>query len=197
MRVGDGRLLAPAVTDWARVRAGAFRADTQGACTVKARKRSASRADSVDVEHGHRDRQLGDLRFVGRPQAPFDERYVGGGTAHVKGDDAVEPRAAGDVLRAQHSPGWAGEDSTHRLACRYGCANDSAAGLHDPHLSPSRVTPCPSLAGYVGRVMLDLGEITAQHRHQVGVDHSCGSALILAEFRQDLVRHGNLESLGA
>ena len=68
--VGDGGLRAAAVADGAGIGAGRFGADAQGSGGVEAGERTSTGADGVDVEHGHADREAGDLGVGGRGDSP-------------------------------------------------------------------------------------------------------------------------------
>ncbi len=94
MGVGDGGLQAAAARGGgAGVRAGAGRADFQQAGGVDAGDRAAAGADGADVDHRHVDwHGVFDLDLGGdRGLAAADQRDVGGGAAHVVGDEVGYP----------------------------------------------------------------------------------------------------------
>ena len=89
------RGLSPtAITDWTRIGSGRFRAHAQSSAGVKAGYRAPSGAYGVDVEHGHTDRKTGDLGLAAGASLTIHQRNIGGSSAHIERDDALETVAA-------------------------------------------------------------------------------------------------------
>ncbi len=131
--IGDGGAVATAVAGGAGNGSGGLRTDLQRTGSVHPRERAAACAGGVDVEHGHADREAGDLALgAGRGLAGgIEQSDVGGSSAHVEGEDAIDAGGAGNAERADDAAGRSGEDGADGFA-RGGCGGeDSAGGLHD------------------------------------------------------------------
>ena len=119
--VGDGRLLAAeAVAGRPRLRAGALRADAQGA-VLDARDRAAAGADLEDVHHGdlHRQRLVvaaDQRRAGGQRLALVDHAGLGGGAAHVEGDGVLDAERVAERLGADHAGRRARSPACARIA---------------------------------------------------------------------------------
>ena len=109
--IGDGRkLAAAAVAGRARRCAGGFRADLHHAAGVDFRNGAAACADGNDVDHRDSGRValnqalVGDLGFV-----VFNQADIGGGAAHVEGDDLICAALPADICRGNDARGRAGD----------------------------------------------------------------------------------------
>ena len=148
--VGDGHL-APAATiaDRTGIGPGALRADAQRAAGVEAGDGTAAGADGVQVDHRHPYRPAGDDRLAAGGDRPRTEADVGGGAAHVEGQDPLMAGGPGGGEGADHTAGGAGEDGAHRLAGGGFRADRAAVALHDaqPRGAQARLQP-PQVAGH-------------------------------------------------
>ncbi|GAA3308258.1 hypothetical protein GCM10020295_69860 [Streptomyces cinereospinus] len=152
--VGDGERAARAVAGGARVRARRVRPYAV-AGAVEVEDRAAAGRDGVDVEHGCPEPDTGDLRGEDAFVLAGEVGHVGGGTAHVEADDAVE---AGELRHAGHAGDAArGPGQDRVLATELAGFGESSVGLHEHQ---------PHAVELVG----DALHVAAQHRRQIGVD---------------------------
>ena len=176
--VGDGGAIAAAVARGAGNGSGGLRADLQRAGRVHPRKRAAACAGGVNVEHGHADRESGDLAFGagGGLACGVEKSDVGGCSAHVEGEDAIDAGSAGNAERADDAAGGSGEDGADGLA-RGGCGGEnSAGGLHDAEVGSA-----------FGEAALESVNVLLHARGEVRVERDGRAALVFAEFGEDLV----------
>ena len=133
----------------------------------------------MNVEHGDTNGQASDGTFnAGRRLASgVEERDVGGGAPHIEGENRRYGGRARDAERTDDTSCRAGEDGADGLAGGGCSGEDSAGGLHDAEcgVGPSQ----PALEGM--NVALQLGR-------EIGIEGDGGAALVLAEFREDLMR---------
>ncbi len=183
--VGDGGLAAAAaIADGPGIGARALRSDLERAHVVAPGDRAAAGADLDHVDHRQHHRVAAGIatdvvaRRHHRLAVPGEAR-LGGGAAHVEGDDArlVAPRyqsRAGD-----DAGGRAGFDQRRRALHRRAQPHDAAAGMHHLDLAgdADRGQPRRQRAG-----------IVAHDRADIGVHHRGRHALELAILAQDLVR---------
>ena len=131
--VGDGGAVAATVAGRTGNGSGGLRTDLERAGSIHPCERAAAGAGGVDVEHGHADGETGDLALgAGRWLAGgIKQCDVGGGSAHVEGEDAIDAGSTRNAERADDAAGGSGEDGADGFA-RGGCGGeDSAGGLHD------------------------------------------------------------------
>ena len=116
VRVGHGRLRpAAAVASGAGIRAGALRPDSQAA-GLEPRERAAARADGVDVDQGHEDRQALELGLGRDGRAAVDDQAeVERGAAHVDAEQVRSTGCARESGAADRSPDRTGEERLHGL----------------------------------------------------------------------------------
>lgn len=95
VRIGDGGAIAAAIARGTGNGACGLRADLQCAGMVHPCKRAAACAGGMNVEHGHADGETGDLSFGagGRFACGVEECDVGGRSAHVESEDAIDTEA--------------------------------------------------------------------------------------------------------
>ena len=183
--VGDGERPAAPVRRGARVRARGFRADAKARAVERA-DRAAARRDGVDLHHRRAQphaRDLGDERPLVLAGPVGD---VGRRAAHVEADDAVEPGEPRDLDRADDAAGRPRQDRVLALeAVRVG---QPAGALHE--LQPGTRAVARELA-------LDLRDVAAQDRRQVGVDHGRVAARDELHQRRHHVRHRDLREADA
>ena len=115
-----GSVAAEAVAGRARLRAGALRADAQGA-VLDARDRAAAGADLENVHHRdlHRQRLVvaaDQRRAGGQRLALVDDAGLGGGAAHVEGDGVLDAERVAERLGADHAGRRPGFQHAHALA---------------------------------------------------------------------------------
>ncbi len=75
---------AATVADRTRIRSSRFRTDAQGAAGIEAGDGTSPSAYSMNVEHGHANREPGDLGLAAGAGFAIYQRNVGGGAAHVE-----------------------------------------------------------------------------------------------------------------
>ena len=117
--VGDRGLgAALAVGGGAGVGAGGLRADAQRLGQLgHVRDRAAAGADRADVDAGGADGEVADLGLAADPRGEvLDEGDVGGGAAHVEGDQVAVAALLGDPHRAGDAAGRAGQQHGDRGA---------------------------------------------------------------------------------
>ncbi len=187
------------VTNWPRFSARALRPDAQRSAAVESRQRPASRAHSMNLQHRHRHRQIGDNRFIRRTQRAFDQRYVRRRAAHIEADRPRIARALCQLLRPQHAARRTRKYRPHRFPRRHLRRKNPPARLHHPHARPRLPRASPThtpgpMPRSSRRVLLDVAEIPAHHRHKVSIQDSRSGAFEFAEFGQNFVRHGNVHS---
>ena len=178
-----GSVPPSAVTRRPRRRAGALRPDAQAA-VIDARDRAAAGADLEDVHHGdlHRQRLVvaADQRLRGGQRlALVDHAGLGGGAAHVEGDGVVDAERVAERLRADHAGGRAGLEHADALVLRLRRLVEAAGRLHDQERA---------VEAFAADVLVDLADIAAHLRPDIGVGHHGRAALELAVFLAELVR---------
>ena len=108
----------------------------------------------------------------------MDDAGFGGGAAHVEGDRVVDFQLAAQRLRADHAGGRAGFQHAHALALRLAGLIEAAGRLHDQERT-----------GKSGRAHMgvDLADVTADFRADIGVGGDRRAALELAVFLRQFV----------
>ena len=117
-------------------------------------------------------------------RAAAHERALGGGAAHVEGEQVGQVEAAAVVGAHQGAGGGAGFQRTHREAPRRVGRQRAAARGHDVEAAAEAL---------VGKACLQPLEIAVEHRLGEGVDGSRGPALELAHVGKDIGRGGHEE----
>ena len=182
--VGHCRLrAAKPIAGRARRGAGALRAETQRA-VLDARDRAAAGADFEDIHHRdlHRQRRLvaaDQRRAGGQRLAVMDDAGLGGGAAHVEGDGIVDLERAAQRLGADDAGGRAGFQHAHALVLRLLGFVKPAGRLHDQERAGK--------AGFA-HVRIDLTDVAADFRADIGVGGDGRAALELAIFLGQFVR---------
>ncbi len=183
--IGDRRFRAAlTVGDGARMAAGAARPDFQRADLIDPGDAAAARADLDDVDdrqhHRMPARDAADevaLRDIGF--AVLHEADFGGRAAHVERDHVGIAEPAADFGRGDDAADRARFHHRNRNALR-GCRRHRAAvRLHDQEASAE---------GKRFEQTFEIGEILADARPDVGVQHGRRGAFVLAVFAQDVVR---------
>ena len=155
VRVRDGGLGSSfPVARGGRIGAGAPRSHPQHAARVHPRDGATARADLDQVDHRGADGIAGalgaalgpgrgaDLVLLGDAGgAVLDEPRLGRGTAHVEGQDVVEPEDSAEVGGDDHARGRARLDHVHGLAPGGLEGQNPAARLHDQQLPPKSRVP--------------------------------------------------------
>ena len=90
----------------------------------------------MDVQHGRPQPHPGDLGVEGTLEVAGIVSDIGGGAAHVEGDDVVKPGRGGGAGGADQPPGGAGEDAV--LALEVPGIRQSAMGLHEQEAGSGR-----------------------------------------------------------
>ena len=119
---------AQAVAGRPRRRPATARADAQRAAGVEPGDAAAAGADFGDVDGGHPDRMAATAGMAHATAdgvfqrherlAVFDQRALGGGAAHVEGDQIRLADLLGEVAAGEHAGGRAGFDDIHRAMAR-------------------------------------------------------------------------------
>ena len=177
--VGDGRLgAALAVGGRAGVGAGRLRADPQRLGQLgHVRDRAAAGADGAHVDAGGAHGEVADLGLPADPRGQvLHQGDVGGGAAHVEGDQVAVAALLGDPHRAGDPAGRAGQQHGDRGARS---PRRPTAGRRRCAGSPARRRPRPraSLSDSVCDVPLHL-------RLHVAVGDGGERALVLAHLGQ-------------
>ena len=102
---------------------------------------------------------------------------LGGGAAHVEGDDVRHAARPRQRMGADHAAGRAGLDDVHGLGGGRRGAHQAAVRLHDQE----RRADAPRR-----EVGLEAREIARDDRHHIGVDHGARGALVLLDLGQHL-----------
>ncbi len=178
--VGDGGLgTAAAVADRARGRARALRAQGQRAAGVDPGDGAAARAHLGDVDDRDAERVAVHVILVGGLHEPArDDRALGGGPAHVEGDEPVRAERLREARAADRPRRGARLDRVHRLGRGGGDREGPAVRLGDQELAAETAT---------GQPPLEVAEVAVHDRPDVGVHHRGAGALVLAPLLGDPV----------
>ncbi len=131
-------------------RAGALRADAEGAAAVDMRDRAAAGADRVDVDHRHQQREAGDrgrARIGLGEHAVDDDADIGAGAADVEGDQAL-PLDRSPIQAPPSTPAARPESKRQRRLLA----------------SPSSAVATPPLEAMMRRSPLHAGSRATRHR---------------------------------
>ena len=108
--------------------------------------------------------------------APVDQGYIGAGAAHVEGDAVLNPGVPGNV-NSRHDPGSrAGKAGVDRLPGGGFRADDSPVGLHNQQ---------GGLNSQITQVAVQVFDVVADPRHDVGVEDGGYRPFVFTEDRQD------------
>ena len=189
-----GLRAALAVARWPRLGAGAFRPHGDAAQAVHGGDGAAARADLHHLDHRDAERQaaaLEEAMGAGDLEGPrrlrlgvVDQADLGGGAAHVEGENAIEPAAAGDVAGedgAAHRAGFHQADG--KADCRPN-VGDAAAREHDEERAAE---------ARLAQAKLQIAQVARHDRLHVGVGAGGGEALVLAHLRRHLGRERDPE----
>ena len=174
--VGDGGPgAAAAIAGGAGIDAGTFGADGEAA-GAEADNGAAACADGLDGEHGLAEGAVAGHAGVGHlGGAVDDEADVGGGAAHVEGEDAGAGQGSGDLDSGGDACGGAGHGHEEGAALGGGDRDHAAGGVEDLE------------AGAQGEAALQLGEVFGGDGHGGGVVGGGGGAFVFAGFGVHLV----------
>ncbi len=199
--VRQRRLLSSAsVTDGAGGCAGAAGADARTAERVDADDGATAGADLRHVDEGQLDRVAAALDeparevdaaadlVLGRPHglAVLEHGGLGGGAAHVEGDDVGAARVPGQLRAGDHAGGRPRFDEVGGPPQCGGGAHGAAGRLHD--LQGRRDAALRELAREGAEVGADCGP-------DVGVDDGGARALVLADLREDVGGAGDVDAV--
>ena len=115
------------------------------------------------------------LVMLGVPR--LDEPGLGGGAAHVEGQDVVEPEDVAEMGGDDDSRGRSGLDHEHGLGAGGLEGQDATARLHDEELA---------LESGIAQALFDSGEIPFDDGPHPRVDEGGAGPEVLAELRSDL-----------
>ncbi len=175
-QVGVGhRGLVPAqpVTRRAGPGTGRLRPDLQQPAAVDPGNGTTARPDGVHVDHRHGHRPGADVALGGQADLAVDQRHVGGGAAHIKGEQAHVADLPPDEARAHQAAGGTGQQQVYGLAPGQVGAHRSAGALHDGDRRRRQST---------GQAV----EVTCHARPHPGIQPGGNAALVLPVFRQHL-----------
>ena len=184
--VGHRGLASPqAVAGGPGVGARAFRPHAQDA-TLDAGPAPPARPDLHEIHAGdlhgetaalpHADHV--DLELVSADRyAPFDQAGLGGGAAHVEGDEVLVAGEAADVRGEDGPRGGARVERAHRKSRRGVRGGDPPVVLH--HVEAARE---PALGEAGG----ESAQVLREARRDVGVDHRGIRPLVLPVLRRDI-----------
>ena len=164
----------------------ALRTEPQRA-VVDPRDRAAAGADFENIHHRdlHRQRALvaADQRRAGRQGfAVINDAGFRGSAAHVEGDRVIDLQRPAQRLRTDDAGGGPGFQHAHALALRLAGVVKAAGRLHDQ-----------KRAGKAGsaHMSIDLADIAAHFRPDIGVGGHRRAALELAIFLRQFMRSGH------
>jgi hypothetical protein len=181
--VGDGQRPAAAIAGRAGIGAGGVGADAEAA-GLGVEDRAAAGGDGVDAHHGRAHPHARDLRVEGALEVAGEVRDVRRGAAHVEADDLAK---AGALRRAGHPDDAARRSRQDRVLALEAVGRGEAARGH--HELKGR----PGLAGRRRAQRLrHAGDVAAQDRGKIGVDHGGVAAPDELDERRDLVTDGDL-----
>ena len=180
--VGHRRLgAAIAITGRAGRRARALRADRQAVLRIEPGDRAAAGADLDDVDHRRLDRKslhiaAGVVDRVDREAAVLDQRTLGGGAAHVEGDDVLEPERLGVGAGADATADRTGFDQPDRLPT--GALDREQAAVRAHHIKRAG-------KALRGEVALKTPDIGRDLRSDIGVGGDRRCALVFVPFARE------------
>ena len=177
------------VAGGSRLRARALRADPERTAGVEPGDAPAACAHFREVDDRHPDGMAGavepapdialaaDLVFGGRlDPAVLDQARLGGGAAHVEGDEVRPAELLAHALRSDHPRGRPRFHRARRHLERLGHIEDAAVRAHDIERRQAEL----------GEPGFEAVQIGGEHRPDIGADRRGAGALELADFGQDL-----------
>ena len=189
--VGHGRLgAAIAIAGGAGRRARALRADRQAVLRIEPGDRAAAGADLDDVDHRRLDRKslhiaAGVVDRVDREAAVLDQRALGGGAAHVEGDDVLEPERLGIGAGADAAADRPGFDQADRLPA--GALDREQPAVRAHHVERAgKALAC--------EVALKPPDIGRDLRADIGVGGDRRGALVFVPFARELGGAGDVDA---
>ena len=181
--IGDGGLISPAIAGGSGAGSGAFGADPQGAAGIDRGDGAAAGADGVHVHHGHADGKAAEGVPGGDYRLLPDQRDIGGGAAHVEGDEiSVMTPGPRDSHGPDHPGGGTGKEGVHGFAGGALRGHAAPVGLDDMQTG--------------GGPLFEAGEIASHGGGDIGVDKGGGAAFDFAEFGQNLGGERDLKAFG-
>ena len=178
--VGDCEGPALAVARRPGVGAGAARADPV-ARVLEGADRAAARGHRVHAQHRRAQAHATDHALVAALQLAGVVAHVGGGAAHVEGDDLREPCAAAHGDGAHDAPRGPREDRV--LAAEEAGVGEAAVRLHEAQPHPAELRR-------------HAVHVAAEDGGEVGVDHGRLATADQLHERAGLVRDGDLREAG-
>ena len=192
VRVGHrGPVAAAGVAGGAGLRARALGTDPQGAARIDPRDAAAARAHLREIDHRHPDGVAGAVEPPsdvplpahlvlggGLDAAVLDEARLGGGSAHVEGDEVRAANPVAEALRGDDSGGGSGFDGGGRHPERAGDVEHPAARPHDVERRERELRERRFQALEVG----------VEHRPDVGAHGGRAGPLELSDLGEDLAR---------
>ena len=184
-RIGySGVGAALAIARRAGIRAGAVRADVEDATFIHSGDAAAAGAQGVDIDHRSGNLPTGLELLVGDVRdTVFDQRNIRAGPTHVEGDDLWFRQQLSQVRSGADASGRAGQNGAHRHPAGIVDWRNPAVGLHDQHVLQLRVR---------FEALTQVGQIAAEHRTNVGVDHCRAQSVEFLDLRDHLVGEGGV-----
>ena len=156
---------------------------------VDARDRAAAGADLDHLDHGQVDRQPGalleavaavDLEAVRQQRlAPVDHRELGGGAAHIEGEEILVAGRGAEGRRGQRSPGGTALQQADREARgRLDRGQRAGGDQHQQRAAESRPR----------QPLLQIAQVALDPGLDVDIGHGRRGALVLADLRHHVGR---------
>ncbi len=189
--VGHRRLgAAIAIAGGAGRRARALRADRQAVLRIEPGDRAAAGADLDDVDHRRLDRKpfhiaAGVVDRVDREAAVLDQRALGGGAAHVEGDDVLQAQRLGIGAGADAAADRTGFHEAHWLPA--GALDRKQAAVRAHHIKRAG-------KALAGEVALEPPDIGRDLRADIGVGGDRRGALVFVPFARQLGGAGDVDA---
>ncbi len=195
VRIGYGGVCAaPPIRRRPRLRPRALGPDVDPVEVVDPRDGAAPRPDLDHLDHGNAHRQsaalleavaAGHLEGAGVERlASVDHAQLGGGAAHVKGEDIAQRELASEVARQDRTPGRTGLHQADRRGDGGLEGGEAAARGHEQEWARQ--------AGFAQRLR-KAGQVACHERLHVGVGARRGDAFVLADLGADVGGEGNRE----
>ena len=172
--IGDrGPGTAAPVAGRPRIGAGRLGPHLQQAAGIHVGDGAAAGADGMHVHHRHRHRPAGDAAFGGQADVALDERHVGGGAAHVEGEQPFPAGQRAQETRRGQAAGRPRQQHAHRLAAGLGRFDGAARALHHGQGRPRRQAGPQAL------------QIAVHQRPHVGIEPSGHAPFVFTKLGQD------------
>ncbi len=191
--VGDGRLVAAlSVAGGAGRGTGGVRTHLKQADLVDGGDGAAAGADLDHVHHGRLDRQAGpvlEAAHAARFQIGGDVRHavldhagLGGGAAHVEGDEVVLAGLLAEPRGGKRPAGGAGLQQADRELARLVERDEAASRMHEAHRAAEAARR---------QLALEPAEVAVHERLDIGVGAGGDEALVFGDFRHDFRGDGH------